>query len=73
MSRENHPEVCRLLFEQVKKPDNLEMCWAINVYSNKYRVNVYTRNYDEFWDVEKVRITQSYFCKMSDNELKILA
>ena len=51
-------DVC-LLWERVEKPKNLEVCKAINVYDNKYRVNVYTRSYDEFWDVDKVRITQS--------------
>lgn len=65
--------ICNLLFEQVKEPSNLEECRAINVYDNKYRINVYTRSYDEFWDIEKVRITQSYFAKLSNDKLEILA
>ena len=73
MSRENHPEICDLLFNQVEKPKNIEMCRAINVYSNKYRVNIYTRSHDSLWDIDTVRITQSYFCILNDNELTIRA
>jgi len=64
-------DVCQLLWDQVEKPKNLETCKAINVYDNKYRVNVYTRSYDEFWDIDKVRITQSYFCAVNGKELTI--
>lgn len=74
MSRENNLQVCDLLFSQIEKPKNFETCRAINVYDNKYRVNIYTKKYDEIYDVEQVRITQSYFCKLSDkNELVIVA
>lgn len=74
MSRENNQQVCDLLFTQIEKPKNFETCRAINVYDNRYRVNIYTRKYDEIYDVEKVRITQSYFCKLADkDELIIVA
>lgn len=65
--------VCDLLFKQIEKPKNLEMCRAINVYDNRYRINVYTRSYCQEYDVDKVRITQSYFAKLKDNKLIILA
>ena len=64
-------DVCQLLWKQVERPKNLEACRAINVYDNKYRVNVYTRSYDEFWDIDKVRITQSYFAILDGDELKL--
>ncbi len=64
-------DVCSLLFKQIEKPKNLETCKAVNVYDNKYRVNVYTRSHDDFWDVDKVRITQSYFCHLKGEELII--
>lgn len=64
-------DVCGLLWKQVDRPKNLEVCKAINVYDNRYRINVYTRKYDEFWDVEKVRITQSYFAILDGDELKL--
>ena len=54
-------DVCQLLWKQVERPKNLEACRAINVYDNKYRVNVYTRSYDEFWDIDKDEITPKLF------------
>ncbi len=70
---DNDKDVCGLLFKQIKKPDNFEMCRAINVYDNKYRVNVYTRSYDEFWQIDKIRITQSYLAKLDGDTLTIRA
>lgn len=67
------PDICDLLFKKIDRPDNFEMCKAINVYDNKYRINVYTRVYDDIWDLEKKRITHSYFAKLEDNKLEILA
>lgn len=64
-------DVCGLLFKQIKKPDNLVHCKAINVYNNKYRINLYTKRYNEIYDVEQTRITQSYFCRVTGNNLEI--
>jgi hypothetical protein len=66
-------DICDLLWEQVEKPKNLETCRAINVYDNKYRINVYTRSHDELYDLDRVRITQSYFCRLDDDQLVIRA
>ena len=66
-------DICDLLFRQVPEPRNLEECRAINVYDNKYRVNVYTRFYDKLNDQERVRITQSYFVKLNGDQLEIVA
>tara|TARA_S200002703_G_scaffold91064_1_gene78509 strand:- start:4 stop:246 length:243 start_codon:yes stop_codon:yes gene_type:complete len=66
-------DICTLLFKQRERPKNLEVCKAINVYDNKYRINVYTRSYDDFWDVDKVRITQSYFAKLEGENLTIVS
>jgi len=66
-------DICDLLFMQVPEPRNLEECRAINVYDNKYRVNVYTRFYDKLNDQERVRITQSYFVKLNGDQLEIVA
>jgi hypothetical protein len=66
-------DVCDLVFKQVKKPKNLEECRAINVYDNKYRVNIYTRSHDPIWDIDKVRITQSYFCRLDGDSLTIVS
>jgi len=66
-------DICDLLWEQVDKPKNLETCRAINVYDNKYRINVYTRSHDELYDLDRVRITQSYFCRLDGDQLVIRA
>jgi len=66
-------DICDLLWEQVDKPKNLETCRAINVYDNKYRINVYTRSHDELYDLDRVRITQSYFCRLDGDTLTIRA
>jgi hypothetical protein len=66
-------DICDLLWEQVDKPENLETCRAINVYDNKYRINVYTRSYDDLYDLDRVRITQSFFCRLDGDTLTIRA
>ena len=64
-------DVCDLLWKQIDKPLNIEMCRAINVYDNRYRINVYTRRYDKEFDIDRVRITQSYFAQLDGDELII--
>lgn len=66
-------DICDLLWKQIEKPSNLEDCRAINVYDNKYRINVYTKSHCPIYDIDKVRITQSYFCRLDDDELIIRA
>jgi hypothetical protein len=66
-------DVCTLLFKQIDKPKNFEICKAINVYDNKYRINVYTRIYDQVYDIEKKRITHSYFARLDGDKLELLA
>ena len=34
--------VCDMLFNKYHKPKGFHSCKAINVYDNKYRINVYT-------------------------------
>lgn len=57
--------VCTLLFKQIEKPSNFKMCKAINVYDNKYRINIYT--HEVINDIESQRISQSYFAKLTDD------
>jgi len=66
-------DVCSLLWKQIDKPKNLEDCRAINVYDNKYRINVYTKSHCPIYDIDKVRITQSYFARLDGEELVIRA
>jgi len=66
-------DVCDLLWKQIDRPKNLEDCKAINVYDNKYRINVYTKSHCPIYDIDKVRITQSYFARLDGEELVIRA
>jgi len=64
-------DVCCLLFKQVEKPKNYMMCKAMNVYDNKYRINVYTKHEEE--GLFKQRISNSYFTKLNEaGSLEIL-
>ena len=40
---EESPEVCAKLLDIVGKPDNYFMCKGMNVYDDRYRVNVYVK------------------------------
>jgi|688.fasta_scaffold67566_7 hypothetical protein len=64
-------DVCDILFSQVEKPKRFKMCKAINVYDNKYRINVYT--HEVINDLDSQRISRSYFARLNDDDsLEIL-
>ena len=65
--------VCDLLFKQKEKPKNFLFCKAINVYSDRFRINVYTRTYDELRDLEQTKIAESYFATYDGSTLNIIA
>ena len=69
----NNPEVCNKIFEQVDKPDNYFMCKALNVYDDRYRVNVYVQDPIEDLTGHKLYIKDSYFCRYDGNNLKIMS
>ena len=60
----------KLLFEQVEKPSNYLMTKIINVYSNKYRINIYCEKEAE--GLIKRNICASYFCHYNKNKLHIV-
>ena len=68
----NDLEIESLLFKQVEKPNNHLMTKIINVWDNRYRINVYI----EFWDDElhltRRKISGSYFCHYTKGNLKII-
>jgi hypothetical protein len=66
-------DICTLVFKQRERPKNLEVCKAINVYDNKYRINVYTRSHCPIYDIDQVRITQSYFARLEGDILTIVS
>jgi len=63
-------EIERLLYKQVSKPKNHLMTKIINVYDDRYRINVYTEIEED--GLIKKRIVQSYFCHYSKNHLDIV-
>jgi len=69
--RHESVDICGMLFKLVNKPPNYMMCNAINIYENKYRINVYTKVLEDGY--EKQRMYNSYFAKLSDTgSLEIL-
>lgn len=64
-------DVCELLFQQIEKPAHFDRCKAVNVYDNRYRINLYTKTYDELYDVYRIKIAKSYFAHLNDGELVI--
>lgn len=68
-----NPEVCDKLLKKVGKPDNYYMCKAMNVYDDRYRVNVYVREDVEDLTGHKLYIDKSYFCKYNGNKLTIMS
>lgn len=56
--------VCSKVLEAVGKPKDYLMCKAMNVYDDKFRVNIYSRRYVE--GIEGRYISSSYFCRYND-------
>lgn len=63
-------EIESLLFKQVEHPKNFLMTKIINVYDNRYRINVYTEFEED--NLIKKRIYASYFCHYNPGVLKII-
>jgi len=62
--------ICAQIFKIEKRPDNYLMCKSINVYDNRYRVNVYVKTYVE--GIEGKRIGASYFIKYENEQIVLL-
>lgn len=56
--------ICDLLLNKIGKPKGLVMCRAINLYNNRYRINVYTKTMVS--DIESKKISYSCFAKLDD-------
>jgi exosome complex RNA-binding protein Csl4 len=70
---ENNSEVCNKIFDYVDKPDNYLMCKAMNVYDDRYRVNVFVKEEVEDITGHKQYISNSYFCRYNGTDLTILS
>jgi len=67
----NEIEIEDLLFKQVNKPKHFLMTKIINVFENRYRINVYIEIEED--NLIKKRICNSYFCHYSPGKLTIVA
>ena len=63
-------EIESLLFKQVEKPKHHLMTKIVNVWGNRYRINVYTEIEED--NLIKRKIHSSYFCHYKPGELKII-
>ena len=68
-----NPYVCKEVLDQVGEPDNYYMCKGMNVYDNRYRVNIYVKEEVEDLTGYKQYIHSSYFCKLDEDKVTILA
>ncbi len=68
----NDLEIESLLFKQVEKPKHYWMTKIINVFDNRYRINVYTEFFDEIDRLTKRKIHSSYFCHYTKGSLRII-
>jgi hypothetical protein len=59
-----------LLFKQVGKPKDYLMTKIVNVYDNRYRINVYCEQEED--SLMKKRICASYFCHYTKDSLDII-
>lgn len=62
-------EIESLLFKQVPKPKGHLMTKIINVWDNRYRINVYVEIEED--SLTKRKIAQSYFCHYNKGEHKL--
>ena len=66
----NDIEIESLLFKQVEKPKNHLITKTINLWENRYRINIWTETYKD--NLTKIKIDSSYFCHYEPGNLKIL-
>jgi hypothetical protein len=62
-------EIESLLFKQIEKPKHHLMTKIINVWENRYRINVYIEIEED--NLTKKRIHSSYFCHYNPGKLEI--
>lgn len=60
-------EIKSQLFKLVERPKNLHSVKIVNVYDNRYRINLWVTEDHE--GLSKNKIKASYFAKLTDNKL----
>jgi hypothetical protein len=66
-------DVCSALFSKIEKPSGYMFCNAVNVFDNRYRINVYSKRYVD--NIEGNHISYSCFAIFNDKtgELNIIS
>jgi hypothetical protein len=64
---------CDVIFKYVEKPKDYVMCKSMNVYDDRWRVNIYSKRIVN--GIDGQYISSSYFTSFntSNGELKIIA
>lgn len=57
---------CDLIFKYVDKPADFLFCKCVNVFDNKWRINVFSRRYVE--GIEGKYISSSHFVKYDEDD-----
>jgi hypothetical protein len=70
-SKPTDQEILGLLYTQVVKPNDVIKEVVVNIYENKYRINIWTEVYHAFIP-NAGKISQSYFCVFDKKGLTII-
>ena len=62
--------ICDMLFNQIEKPKNTVMCKAIQLWNDRYRINVYAEHEREGLIYRK--IDYSCFAKINKDGISII-
>ena len=57
------------VLERLGKPKHFKSIKVRNVYGNKWRINVWTEERAEDWDVPTAILSDSFFCEFKNNRL----
>lgn len=68
---EDQTRIAQLLFAQRERPRNLHEVKVVNVFDNRYRINVWIRSDEDGF--EKTKIHSSYFARYDGETLDIRA
>jgi len=65
----NEDLIEKLLYQQVEKPKKVIKTKIVNVFENRYRINIYVQVEENGFDKQK--IAKSYFAKLNGDKLDI--
>ena len=66
----NDAVIKKRVLERLGKPKNFKSIKVKNVFGDKWRINVWTEERAEEWDVPTAILCDSFFCEFKNNRLK---